>query len=72
MLHSQPTAAYNDRGDVLAKMATTAHRRYAEIMHDVEDLINDHSTWYPPWIAISTDRKEKSTIKDVAPKSAPS
>ncbi|KAL9583016.1 MAG: hypothetical protein Q9212_002962 [Teloschistes hypoglaucus] len=23
-------------------MATTAHRRYAEIMHDVEELINDH------------------------------
>lgn len=24
-------------------MATGAHRRYAEIMHDVEELINDHS-----------------------------
>ncbi|KAI4213172.1 MAG: hypothetical protein LQ351_004118 [Letrouitia transgressa] len=42
VLHSQPTAAYNERGDVLAKMATTAHRRYAEIMRDVEELINDH------------------------------
>ncbi|KAL8988228.1 MAG: hypothetical protein Q9177_002667 [Variospora cf. flavescens] len=26
-------------------MATTAHRRYAEIMHDVEELINDHSAF---------------------------
>ncbi|KAL8687677.1 MAG: hypothetical protein Q9218_006220 [Villophora microphyllina] len=42
VLHSQPTAAYDERKDVLTKMATTAHRRYAEIMHDVEDLINDH------------------------------
>ncbi|KAL8718569.1 MAG: hypothetical protein Q9225_004316 [Loekoesia sp. 1 TL-2023] len=25
-------------------MATAAHRRYAEIMHDVEELINDHIT----------------------------
>ncbi|MCJ1243382.1 phosphatidylcholine and lysophosphatidylcholine phospholipase, partial [Trapelia coarctata] len=25
-------------------MAPTAHRRYAEIMHDVEELINDHIT----------------------------
>ncbi|KAL8865854.1 MAG: hypothetical protein Q9174_006658, partial [Haloplaca sp. 1 TL-2023] len=42
VLHSQPTAVYDERGDVLTKMATTAHRRYAEIMHDVEELINDH------------------------------
>lgn len=43
VLHSQPAAAYDDRGDVLVKMVSTAHRRYAEILHDVEDLINDHS-----------------------------
>lgn len=42
VLHSQPTAAYDNRQDVLVKMASTAHRRYAEILHDVEDLINDH------------------------------
>lgn len=43
VLHSQPTAAYDkERGDVLGRMATTAHKRYAEIFHDVEDLINDH------------------------------
>lgn len=42
VLHSQPTAAYEDRDDVLTTMASTAHKRYAEILHDVEDLINDH------------------------------
>ena len=44
VLHSQPTAVYNSgsRSDVLEKMASTAHRRYAEILHDVEELINDH------------------------------
>ena len=37
VLHSQPTAAYNDddRPDLLAKMAQTAHRRYKEILGDV-------------------------------------
>ena len=35
VLHSQPTAAYEDRQDVLVKMASTAHRRYAEILRDV-------------------------------------
>lgn len=29
-------------------MASTAHRRYAEIMRDVEDLINDHSEMICP------------------------
>lgn len=35
VLHSQPTAAYDNRKDVLVKMASTAHKRYAEILHDV-------------------------------------
>ena len=44
VLHSQPTAAYDDsHQDVLQIMADTAHRRYAEIFRDVEVLINDHS-----------------------------
>ena len=42
VLHSQPTAAYDKRGDILTKMATTTHQRYAEILRDVEALINDH------------------------------
>ena len=43
MLLSQPTAAYDDCEDALARMAPRARHRYAEIMHDVEVLINDHS-----------------------------
>ena len=43
MLYSQPTAAYGDCDDKLAEMALRAHRRYGEIMQDVEELINDHS-----------------------------
>lgn len=46
VLHSQPTAAWDENGgssSVVARMASTAHRRYAEIMRDVEALINDHS-----------------------------
>ncbi len=42
VLHSQPTVTFDEHGSVLANMATTAHKRYAEIMHDVEGLINDH------------------------------
>ena len=43
VLHSQPTAAYDPNGNSLSKMASNSHRRYAEILHDVEELINDHS-----------------------------
>ena len=44
VLHSQPTAVYDckTRNHVIGKMASTAHRRYAEILRDVEELINDH------------------------------
>ncbi|KAL9122117.1 MAG: hypothetical protein Q9187_001326 [Circinaria calcarea] len=42
VLHSQPAAAYDEQGDVVARMAPSASRRFAEIMHDVEELINDH------------------------------
>jgi len=42
VLHSQPTVTFDEHGSVLSNMATTAHKRYAEIMHDVEVLINDH------------------------------
>ena len=42
VLHSQPTAAYEGSSDVLTNMASIAHQRYAEILHDVENLINDH------------------------------
>lgn len=34
VLHSQPTAAYDNRQNVLGKMASMAHRRYREIFSD--------------------------------------
>ncbi len=43
VLHSQPTAVYEESRGNVTQMASTAHRRYAEIMRDVEGLINDHS-----------------------------
>ncbi|KAL8900054.1 MAG: hypothetical protein Q9192_001266 [Flavoplaca navasiana] len=43
VLHSQPSAVYDERrSNVLSKMENGAHRRYAEIMYDVEELIKDH------------------------------
>jgi hypothetical protein len=48
VLHSQPAAAYDRTSGNLTGMAAVVKRRYAEIMRDVEDLINDHSelqTW---------------------------
>ena len=35
VLHSQPTAAYDNRQNVLDKMVFMAHRRYREIFGDV-------------------------------------
>lgn len=43
VLYSQPTGVVGD-GAIIAKMAEEAHRRYAEIMRDVENMIDDHST----------------------------
>lgn len=42
VLYSQPTGVFGDDTNV-AKMAEEAHRRYAEIMRDVELMIDDHS-----------------------------
>lgn len=52
VLHSQPTAAYDNRQDILVKMARTAHRRYAEILHDV-------CTYLYSWLISPTARKER-------------
>jgi hypothetical protein len=41
-LHSQPTAVFEPTGESVDYMATQTQRRYAEIMRDVEDIINDH------------------------------
>jgi IMP and pyridine-specific 5'-nucleotidase len=63
VLHSQPTAVYDSkpRNHILGKMASTAHRRYAEILHDVEELINDH-------IALQkSGTQERSKLKHLVP-----
>ncbi|KAK2802881.1 IMP 5'-nucleotidase [Onygenales sp. PD_10] len=42
VLHSQPTAHYTENSPSLALLASKTHDRYVDIMHDVENLINDH------------------------------
>lgn len=42
VLYSQPTGVFGD-GPSVTQMAEEAHRRYAEIMRDVEVMIDDHS-----------------------------
>ncbi|KAF2097299.1 IMP-specific 5'-nucleotidase 1 [Rhizodiscina lignyota] len=42
VLHSQPTAVFEPHRQTTDQMAAIAHRRYAEIMRDVEELIIDH------------------------------
>ena len=42
VLYSQPTGVFGD-GPSITQMAEEAHRRYAEIMRDVELMIDDHS-----------------------------
>lgn len=43
VLHSQPTTTFHEESAKLRAVATATHQRYAEIMRDVEHLINDHS-----------------------------
>ncbi|KAK0105764.1 IMP 5'-nucleotidase [Cadophora gregata] len=42
VLHSQPTGVFETRSHTVEQMAKLAHRRYAEIMLDVERMIDDH------------------------------
>lgn len=44
MLHSQPTAVYQEHSEKLIEVAHDTHQRYAEIFRDVEGLMDDHST----------------------------
>ena len=50
VLHSQPTAAYDNRQDVLVKMASTARRRYGEVLRDVSGLYREDTlrVWRTP------------------------
>lgn len=43
VLHSQPTGVFEEREGSVEQMAEGAHRRYEEIMLDVERMIDDHS-----------------------------
>jgi IMP and pyridine-specific 5'-nucleotidase len=43
VLHSQPTAIFQESSERLNTVAADTHQRYAEIMRDVENLILDHS-----------------------------
>lgn len=42
VLYSQPTGVFGD-GSSITQMAEESHRRYAEIMRDVELMIDNHS-----------------------------
>ncbi|EMD89084.1 hypothetical protein COCC4DRAFT_196396 [Bipolaris maydis ATCC 48331] len=42
VLHSHPTAVFEPNGESVEQQANIAQRRYAEIMRDVEEIINDH------------------------------
>ncbi|KAL7621184.1 IMP 5'-nucleotidase [Parahypoxylon ruwenzoriense] len=44
VLYSQPTGVYETTGFNLGQMSEEAHRRYAEIMRDIEVMIDDHIT----------------------------
>lgn len=43
VLHSHPTAVFEPNGESVDHQATISQRRYAEIMRDVEEIVNDHS-----------------------------
>ncbi|KAE8166959.1 IMP-specific 5-nucleotidase [Aspergillus tamarii] len=43
VLHSQPTAVYQEHGENLVAIAADTHQRYAEIFRDVENLMRDHN-----------------------------
>ncbi|KAM0325075.1 hypothetical protein ACHAQA_007614 [Verticillium albo-atrum] len=47
VLYSQPTGVFDTNGTNLTRTAEEAHRRYAEIMRDVEHMIDDHITLQP-------------------------
>ncbi|RPA75516.1 IMP-specific 5-nucleotidase [Ascobolus immersus RN42] len=59
VLHCQPTAHLGDSSQ--AEMAREAHRRYAEIMKDVEVLINDHINYQ------NAGQADKSKLRFLVP-----
>lgn len=43
VLYSQPTGVFEGQGTSQVKAQEEAHRRYSEILRDVELMIDDHS-----------------------------
>lgn len=78
VLHSQPTVIYQEHSEGLKRVAADTHQRYAEIMRDVENLINDHSksqvagntyssAHHPPVQHHQRDAPGKSKLKLLVP-----
>ncbi|OKL62423.1 IMP-specific 5'-nucleotidase 1 [Talaromyces atroroseus] len=61
VLHSQPTVVFHEESLKLAAVATATQKRYAEIMRDVELLINDHIDHH------ESNRPGKSKLKLLVP-----
>ena len=47
VLYSQPTGAFDPEAPNISQATEEAHRRYAEIMRDVEVMLDDHSKSRP-------------------------
>ena len=43
VLYSQPTGIFSGQATALVRAQEEAHRRYSEILRDVEAMIDDHS-----------------------------
>lgn len=73
VLYSQPTGVFEPNGISVAQMSEEAHRRYAEIMRDVEVMIDDHSAYFP-FPSLSTAQQltcQQSHIKHTCRQSRP-
>ncbi|KAF2644824.1 IMP-specific 5'-nucleotidase-like protein 1 [Massarina eburnea CBS 473.64] len=64
VLHSQPTAVFEPTDKSVDHMAAQTQRRYAEIMRDVEEIINDHIAHQKP--GVLTQSKLKLLVPSVA------
>jgi hypothetical protein len=64
VLYSEPTGLLGD-GDSTTKMMEEAHRRYAEIMRDVELMIDDHSAFSSRHDSCKTRKTCESQISNM-------
>ncbi|KAF1959566.1 IMP-specific 5'-nucleotidase-like protein 1 [Byssothecium circinans] len=65
VLASQPTAVFEPTAESVDQMAAQTQRRYAEIMRDVEEIINDHISHQRPG-SVQTQSKLKLLVPSVA------